>query len=143
MTKFIKENNANSINLELLKLSVLDTTEGGCFAVITHPINGDTAFIFRDITDKDGNIIGNQIDSDILVRSGCDITGLRSLVATYTESEKDLVEAKINEFILTEVGEEPKSGFVLGRFPFSAMVVGYATIIEDEQIMIDEGWVWT
>jgi len=121
--------NSNFINIELMKLSVLDNEKIGYFDVITHPESGHTALCIGDL------------DTEILVHPNCDLTMLKQLTTAYTDEQKVIFEAWIKSFsdgILNE--PEPKSGYVLGRFAIRLLLEGYVDI-QDDEYMIKNGWI--
>ena len=125
--KYILTNNALALNIELYKLSVLDNTEMAYFETITHPDSGDTAMGIVDL------------DYEILVHPNCDVEELKSLVTAYTPEQEEQLGNYIDSIAIPQTGTEPKSGFILGRFPFRNIVEGFVDI-HDEQYMIDNGW---
>ena len=121
---YIITDNAKDISKELFRLSNPNDTEGSLFGIVTH-VNGETALEF-DLEDK------------VLIHPNFDVTKLIELT-NYTPQQQAGLSAYFNSIKINEVGEEPKSGFVLGRFPFKNIVVGYADI-KDLEYMEENGW---
>ena len=121
---YIITNNAQEISKELFNLGVPNNTNGSLFGVVTHE-NGEAALEF-DLEDK------------VLIHPNFDVTKLIELT-NYTIEQQVNLQGYFNIIKLDQVGEEPASGFVLGRFPFQNIVVGY-TEIRDKEYMEANGW---
>ena len=121
---YIITNNAQDISKELFTLGVPNNANGSLFGVITHE-NGETALEF-------------DLDDDVLIHPNFNVTKLIELTDYTTQQQIDLTNY-FESIKIDEVGNEPKSGFVLGRFPFKNMVVGY-TEIRDKEYMEANGW---
>jgi hypothetical protein len=118
--------NSLEVSQELAKLAMTGE-DAQVFETITHPDTGHTALV-----------IGG-LDTLIKVHPNKDLTRLKELLTAYDQETKDALESYIDSIIEPQVGEEPDSGWVLGRFPFRNVVEGYVTIY-DQQYMFDNGW---
>lgn len=130
MTNYLISTAGNSLSIskELHKLSQPDYSNGNMiFDVINHPSNGETALVVEDL------------DYEILVHPNNNLDNLKTLLTAYDEAAKAELEAYIDTIAIEQVGEEPASGWVLGRFPFRNVVEGYVDI-HDQQYMFDNGW---
>ena len=121
---YIITNNAQEISKELFNLGVLNNTNGFLFGVITHE-NGLTALEF-------------DLEDDVLIHPNFDVTKLIELT-NYTIEQQVNLQGYFNSIKINQLGQEPVSGFVLGRFPFQNIVVGY-TEIRDKEYMEANGW---
>ena len=121
---YIITENAQEISKELFSLGVPNNTNGSLFGVITHE-NGETALEF-DLEDK------------VLIHPNFDVTKLIELT-NYTIEQQVNLQGYFNSIKINQLGQEPASGFVLGRFPFQNIVVGY-TEIRDKEYMEANGW---
>jgi len=121
---YIITNNAKEISKELFKLGVLNNLDNSLFSVITHE-NGLTALEF-------------DLDEDVLIHPNFNVTKLIELTDYTPEQQIDLANY-FDSIKIDQAGEEPKSGFVLGRFPFKNIVEGY-TDIKDYEYMEANGW---
>ena len=121
---YIITDKAQEISKELFNLGVTNNVDSSLFGVITH-VNGLTSLVF-------------DLDSDILIHPNFDVTKLIELTDYTAQQQIDLTNY-FESIKIVQFGEEPKSGFVLGRFPFKNMVVGY-TEIRDKEYMEANGW---
>ena len=121
---YIITNNAQEISKELFNLGVPNNTNGSLFGVITHE-NGETALEF-------------DLENKVLIHPNFDVTKLIELTNYTTQQQIDLTNY-FESIKLDQVGQEPESGFVLGRFPFKNIVVGY-TEIRNKEYMEANGW---
>ena len=137
--KYIITNSAKEINIELMRLSVLSNKSNGYFKVIEHPQTKETAFVFEDVKDSEGNVIGSQLDTEILVNPNSDTSRLIELTTAYTEEQKTELDTYIKTIPSIQEGKTPKGGCLLSRFPFRNLVEGYIDIKEHEY-MDQEGW---
>ena len=116
--------NAQEISKELFNLGVPNNTNGSLFGVVTHE-NGEAALEF-DLEDK------------VLIHPNFDVTKLIELT-NYTIEQQVNLQGYFNSIKINQLGQEPASGFVLGRFLFKNIVVGY-TEIRDKEYMEANGW---
>ena len=116
--------NAQEISKELFSLGVPRNINGSLFGVVTHE-NGETALEFN-------------LEDKVLIHPSFDVTKLIELT-NYTPQQQIDLTNYFESIKIDEVGEEPASGFVLGRFPFQNIVVGY-TEIRDKEYMEANGW---
>ena len=121
---YIITENAKEISKELYKLGVPNNKDGRLFSVVTHE-NGSTALEF-------------DLDYDVLIHPNFNVTKLIELTDYTTEQQTQLT-TYFNLIKIDESGDEPKSGFVLGRFPFKNIVEGF-TEIKDKEFMEANGW---
>lgn len=121
---YIITNNAEEISKELFRLSVPNDDSDNC--------------MFEVLTKGDESALRINLDQDILIHPLNNTEYLKTLI-DYTETEKAQLDAYLDTVKIDQVGEEPPSGYVLGRFPFRNIVEGF-TDIRDEQWMIDNGW---
>ena len=122
---YILTNNAEEISKELFRLSVPTDNTGNC--------------MFEVITKGNESALRINLDEDILIHPLKSTEYLKTLI-DYTETQKNQLDAYLDTIQIEQVGEEPASGYVLGRFPFRNIVEGF-TDIKDEQWMIDNGWI--
>lgn len=124
---YIITDNAIEISKELYRLSrpIDFESDSMMFGVITH-------------SDK-RTALEVDLDAEILIHPLKDTTTLKNLV-NYTPEQVQQLEDYFDSVQLDQDGEEPESGWVLGRFPFGNIVTGF-TEIYDEQYMINNGWI--
>ena len=121
---YIITDNAKEISKELFTLGVPNNKDNSFFGVITH---------------KDGyTALEIKLEEDILIHPNFNVTKLIELT-DYTPQQQIDLSNYFESIKIDEVGEEPKSGFALGRFPFKNIVVGY-TEIKDYEYMEANGW---
>tara|TARA_R110000803_G_scaffold76454_1_gene141056 strand:+ start:7652 stop:8047 length:396 start_codon:yes stop_codon:yes gene_type:complete len=121
---YIITENAIEISKELFKLGVPTDLENSLFGTVTHE-NGETALQF-------------SLDENVLIHPNFDVSKLIELT-DYTQEQQLSLQAYFNDVKINQFGKEPESGFVLGRFPFENIVVGYAEI-KDQEYMEVNGW---
>ena len=121
---YIITNNAQEISKELFNLGVPLNKDGSLFGVITHE-DGRTALSFN-------------LDEDILIHPNFNVTKLIELT-DYTIEQQVNLQAYFNVIKIEQFGDAPDSGFVLGRFPFKNIVVGYADVKNQEYMELN-GW---
>ena len=118
---------SGDINIELLKLSVVNNLDKGIFEVITHQ-DGRTAILVDDL------------DINILIHPLADTARLKELVS-FDDETKEHLDAVI-ELLKSQVDlnePEPASGYRLSRIAFRSLVEGNIDI-HDYQYMVDDGW---
>ena len=121
---YIITDNAKGISRELFTLGVPNNIDGSLFSVVTHE-NGLTALEIN-------------LDEDVLIHPNFDVRRLIELT-DYTPEQQAQLTTYFNLIKIDQIENEPKSGFVLGRFPFKNIVVGY-TEIKDYEYMEANGW---
>jgi hypothetical protein len=122
---YIITDNAKEISKELFRLGSPTNKENSLFSTITHK-DGRTALSF-------------DLDEDILIHPYFNVIKLIELT-NYTIEQQVELSNYFENIKIDEVGQEPKDGFYLGRFPFKNIVLGY-TEIKDKDFMIVNGWI--
>ena len=122
---YILTNNAEEISKELFKLSRPNDYSDNC--------------MFDVLTKGKESALRINLDADILIHPLKNTEYLKTLI-DYTTEQKSQLDAYLDSVEVEQVGEEPLSGYVLGRFPFRNIVEGF-TEIKDEQWMIENGWI--
>ena len=122
---YILTNNAEEISKELFRLSRPNDNTNNC--------------MFGFLTKGDESALQIDLDEETLIHPLKNTEYLKTLI-NYTETQKVQLDAYLDTIQIEQVGEEPPSGYVLGRFPFRNIVEGFADI-KDEKWMIDNGWI--
>ena len=122
--KYIITENAIGISKELFRLGVPTDENSSLFGTVTHE-NGEIALSFN-------------LDENVLIHPNFDVSKLIELT-DYTQEQQLSLQAYFNDVKINQFGKEPNSGFVLGRFPFENIVVGYADV-KDQDYMKANGW---
>ena len=121
---YIITDNAKEISKELFTLGVPNNIGGSLFGVVTHE-NGLTALSFN-------------LEDKVLIHPNFNVSKLIELT-DYTPEQQAQLTTYFNLIKIDQTENEPKSGFVLGRFPFKNIVLGY-TEIKDKEYMEANGW---
>ena len=124
---YIITENAIEISKEIYRLSRPTDydVESLNFGTLTHE-DGRTALVF-------------DLDYEILIHPLKDTARLIELT-NYTPQQVIQLNAYFDDVQKAQDGEEPLSGWVLGRFPFRNIVEGYVTIYTEDEMILD-GWI--
>lgn len=134
MANYIIHINSAEISREFYRLMRPDSVrppsedEHTMYGILVHPIDGRVAFWF-------------EIDEPVLVHhdwDGVDADVLTNLIGL-NQGQANGFNGQIQSTIVTPQGAEPPSGYVLGRFPSSA-IMNQVGEIKSEQFMINDGW---
>ena len=123
---YIIHNNAEEISKQFYRLSRPDNNIGSMYPVFTHPTSGDTAFGYED--GEPILVSHNIVNANDLINA----IGL-------TGGQANSFENKIQSTIVIPQGQEPASGYVLGRFPSSG-IMNQVGEIKSKNWMESNGW---
>ncbi len=133
MANYIIHTNSEDISIEFYRLSrPLPLPTGDeiydMYGILTHPIDGRVAFWF-------------EIDEPVLIHhdwDGVDADVLTNLIGL-NQGQANGFNGQIQSTIVTPQGAEPPSGYVLGRFPSSA-IMNQVGEIKSQNFMENDGW---
>ena len=100
----------------------------GVYPLFIHPVSGDIAFGFED-------------DEPVLVSHSWDGTDADELTTAIglNPGQSNAFNNKLQSTIVIPQGQEPPSGYVLGRFPSSGIMNQVGTVRNQAQMEAD-GW---
>ncbi len=130
---YIIHTNSQEISIEFYRLSRPIPLPSGdeiysMYGVHTHPTDGRKAFGFNNDEPVLIHHDWDNVDADVLT----DLIGLN-------QGQANGFNNQLQSTIVTPQGQEPDSGFVLGRFPSSA-IMNQVSEIKSFQFMENDGW---
>jgi hypothetical protein len=119
---YIITNNALEISKELYRLSrPLDYEDNITMFKVVDLLDGRKALMFRT-------------EDEILVHHHRNTDNLKVLI-DYSEEQIQQLEVYLESVEIRQYGRPPKSGHVLGRFPFINIVQGFTEIYDREYLI--------
>lgn len=119
---YIITNNAEEISKELYRLS--------------KPLDYDSnLMLFKVVSLLDGRkAIMFNLDDEVLIHHHRNTETLQELI-DYTDTQIESLNNYLESVEVRQYGRPPKSGYVLGRFPFKNIVVGFADVYDKEYLI--------